>query len=1311
MFYRGAFKKVLTKLLFGTLFLSLFLVADTRESTDPYTYILSARSIAMGRTAVASSEDSFSLFSNPASIAKTDKFQLGLTTFQLFEEYTFLGLSTVFKLKIGHIGLSYAAVGMGDIPETSIEEEGSEFRIKKIDSYSSKDEVFGVTYALPLGDRFGLTDLDFGVNFKVANSQLADEVLTGWGFDTGIKFSLPGRLFEGMRFGAAVQNIWPPVFSKKAAIGTSEDDSDDDESEVSDSAYAMNLRLGAAKNFNIKIPFTKIVIKNLLLAADYDNTGIHLGGEYVIDRSLYIRAGLDDFKMTMGLGLKIFSFTGFDYQPYTVAFDYAYHLYDEPLENMHFISFSVLGVTKTQTPAIALPMSSTRITSDRITVQGSAQAGSDISLYVNSKLRKTFKAETAGVWTADNVYLDQGRNEIYVMAQYPGYVVSGVSNYTVVYSDNLIPKIKTDIYREGSVLYLNVTANKAVKAVAVSLPDDKKLLLKYNEADALWQGQWLIPLEYIDSYLHIKTIAIDENDTKSEIIEDIISTKLIAYPKDKSVVYGSDLVIRGKVAPEIKAIKLGTQTLEPDAEGNYALPVTLANMGKNTLELVAVDESGKEIKTAIRILRLDTANDLADLSWARKDIIDNVSLGIFEKKGEAFFPKDYVTRGEFAAALSKVRGLPVEKNIARSPAADVSPATTYANYIKAVIDAGYLENDRENKFNPDQYIYKKDAVMAVVLMEGIDVANVKITIPFKDVPAGVAYRPYVAAALSAGMIPSSESFYPNNRLDRATAAVLLARSKYFKQKTETMYNWKKGYGEQFYEEDASQGTDEIYVEGKVLSFTDENQQLRIVEPKDMEVIYKETVQIKGIAKGKSVTINNVPVVVNAKGYFTAEVGLLMGKNIIVIESAETKEQLRLLRMNAFSDLNENEAEIGKHLFAMYQVFEGGRLDQSKELTRRELVMTIAKLQRVEPYPIAEPEAVVLWPEALQLVNIYAGLAETDKTLIKDNPLYQEDKAITRGAFLELLNKTEKIRTIIKNLKDSQTYNNEKYKPDKVRSRTISVEESSIKSDERVAFDLYSGNNTAQAQGFANATADDLFTGGAAGVTRTGESIISGGSGALKIFAPQNNFITVENKINISGMSSAEDLKVDGRTVPLDKQGRFTDTAALALGKNTIKISSSADQIYLKGVRLKTYADIVNLSEKRAIEYLATLGYFGDSTNFEPQKEVSREEFASLLVRLSGKKPPQVFTDPYQDVPANSAAAASITFLKQNNLFANISGKFEPKKIIDQQEAHAWFKKVSRAVVEAGNGELSRLEVVRWFAKDSRLQDQVKELRS
>ncbi len=1310
MFKRGALKKIFCKLLLVCLFLTLFLSAESRESTDPYGYVLSARSIAMGRTAVASSEDSFGIFSNPAAIAKTEKFQFGLTTFQLFEEYTFMGLSSVFKLGNGHIGLSYVSVGMGDIPETDIEEEGTSFRIKQIDSYAAKDEVFGLTYALTLGNRFGLNDLDFGVNFKVANSAIGDEVLTGWGFDTGIKFALPGRLFEGVRFGAALQNIWPPVFSKKSALGSGEEeDSDSGESEVSDSAYPMNLRLGAVKSFNLKIPFTKIAFNNVLLAADYDNTGIHFGGEYVIDRSLYLRAGLDDFKMTLGLGLKVFTFTGFDYQPYTVAFDYAYHLYDEPLENMHFISFSVLGVTKTQTPEIKIPDSSTSVTVDRILVQGLAQAGSDVSLYVNNKLRKTFKAEAAGIWTAENVYLDQGRNEIYVTAQYPGYVVSGVSNYTVVYSDNLLPQIKTDIYREGSVLYINVTANKTVKAVAVSLPDDKRLLLKYNTEEALWQGQWQIPLEYIDAYLHVKTVAIDENDTKSEIVEDIISTKLIAYPKDKTVVYGSDLVIRGKVAPEIKAIKIGTQTLEPDADGNYALPVTLANMGKNTLELVAVDESGKEIKTAIRVLRLDNANDLADYSWARKDIVDNISLGVFEKKGEAFLPKDYITRGEFAAALAKVRGLPVEQNIARSPAADVSPTTPYANYIKAVIDAGYLDVDRENRFNPEQYIYKKDAVMAVVLMEGLDVASVKITMPFKDVPAGVAYRPYVAAALSYGLIQSAENFYPNNRLDRATAAVLLARSKYFKQKTETMYNWKKGYGEQFYEEDASQGTDELYVEGKVLSFTDENQQLRIVEPKDMEVIYKETVQVKGLTKGQSVTINGVPVVVNSKGYFTAEVGLLMGKNLIIIESADTKEQIRLLRMNAFNDVAENEAELGKQLFAMYQVFEGGSLDQNKELTRRELVMTIAKLQRTEPDAIPEPDTVVLWPEALKAVNVYAGLPDNDKTLVKDNSLYQEDKAITRGAFLELLNRTEKIKAIIKNLKDSGTYNNDKYKPDKVRSRTISVEESSIKSDEKVAFDLYSGSN--KSQGFTSPAADDLFTAGSAGIVRTGESIISGGSGALKIFSPANNFVTEENKIAISGMSTAADVKINGRSISLDKQGRFTDAAALTLGKNSIKVSSSADQLYIKGVRLKTYADIASLPEKRAIEYLATLGYFGDSLNFEPQKKITREEFASLLVRLSGRKPPQVFSDPYSDVPASSVAAASITFLKQNNVFGDVGDKFEPNKIIDRQEAVLWFKKVSRANIEAGNGELLRLDVVRWFAKDSRLQEQIKELRS
>lgn len=1274
------------KIAIALLLVLALLGGETRESTDPYAYAVNARYAGMGRSAVAYADDALGLLSNPAAIGRTNKMQFGLSSYTLFSEYKFISLSAILPTAYGKFGLSYVGLSVDDIPETDVYIEGTETRVYQTGSYKMGDRVIGLAYILPVPRDYGmLKNMDIGLNFKYAISYLNNEQAVGYGLDAGLRFDLSS--LSGYHFGIAAQNILSPKFKSGNEDGGS------------DSTYATNMRLGASKEF-------AIFEQKFMGAADYDNNGIHLGLEYYPDKAFSIRVGMDGSDPTLGLGFKSFTFTGFDYQPYTVQLDYAYHFYDEPLENVHLFSFSVLGVTQTKTPTIETS-SGQSVSSNSFNLQGTADPESDVSIYINNRLRKSVKATASGVWQSPGIFLDEGENTIYVQAQYEQYVKSEQSNSIKAYCDSTKPGLTTEVFRDGDMVVIKAMVNKDVKAVASKMPDDKKILLKYNEDEKVWEGRWPIPADYIDQYLLISTMAVDNNGTKSEIIEDTVSTRIIEYPKDKTIVLNDSVMIKGMVGKDVKELRVGDKTTVPNEDGTFAITVPVSKIGKNRIDVLAVGNDSKQSTSSIRLLRLQSATDIDNLGQAKREIVDALTLGYLGKAdNNQFYPNDYVTRGEFAKALTLIRGLPIPNSIQGIKAVDVNDNTKYNLYIKAVLDAGYMPADL-NRFRPDAFIRRGEAITAIVKMDGgIDDKKVKGELPFKDVSANSILAAYVAKALQLGIVQSDDYLKPNAILDKASAAMMLAKSKYAIQQINNMYNWKRGYGNIPEAEEASAvGTDDLYLDGVPLSFDNENQKLKIISPQDQDVIYQETVSLRGIAKDKNVTVNGIALPVNNKnGMFAADVKLNLGKNLIVVEGAGEIKNLRLLRIKQFKDLEANAQNYDLNILAQYYGFEDGNLDKEKVLRRNEMSAILSALQNKQS--IVTDNAEVSWQEALLALNSYAGFAADDKTLVKDLKAYQPESFISRGAFMEMLLRTPQLIELLKGYKDYESFT-DKYKPQVIQNRIS--ESGQRESDSNVAFNI---SGAAAQKDFSNYMMGDPVQAGG-DISRSGDSIVSGGTAALVLSSPPNKFLTTQTTVSLKGRARGEkNVKVNEQKITLAGDGSFDQQVALSLGKNTFILTNGAERIVLTGVRLATFTDIKDLKEKRSIEYLTTLGFFQQGTVFNPQTSVTRGEFAALLVRLLNEKPAMVYEKPYPDVTTNDPLAPSLQLLKQKKIIA-AEGNFDPQKIITCKEAYSWFSRVSRATVENKDKEiaLQRIDVVKWFIKDSRVQDQINNLRA
>lgn len=92
--------------------------------------------------------------------------------------------------------------------------------------------------------------------------------------------------------------------------------------------------------------------------------------------------------------------------------------------------------------------------------------------------------------------------------------------------------------------------------------------------------------------------------------------------------------------------------------------------------------------------------------------------------------------------------------------------------------------------------------------------------------------------------------------------------------------------------------------------------------------------------------------------------------------------------------------------------------------------------------------------------------------------------------------------------------------------------------------------------------------------------------------------------------------------------------------------------------------------KEAIEYCLSKGYFKDivkDQKFEPEKQITRGEFITVLARFAGAKESNAKTS-FTDIDENMYYAPFVAWAKENNITAGTgNGKFSPDKPISRAE--------------------------------------------
>lgn len=280
-----------------------------------------ARSLGMGGSATAVTDDATAVYHNPAGLTGLDTHEV-----TLMHSEQFAGLINYNTLSYGaplsetvSLGVTLLHSGIGDIKYTRLADPSQPMDDNNRPVVASREDAADYTLYAGAGRRFN-DNISVGAAVKVIRRGIGSDTAFGFGVDLGAQYH--------------IQNQWHIGLALHDATGTTVawDGKADDR-------IAPTLDAGIAANGNVPLLGGGYVLTaSMRFFGDTPDTKglqtMDLGGEYLICDYLAFRAGSHQGAGTFGLGvmrLPLISSTSFDY-----AF-----LADDGLDSTHRISLSV----------------------------------------------------------------------------------------------------------------------------------------------------------------------------------------------------------------------------------------------------------------------------------------------------------------------------------------------------------------------------------------------------------------------------------------------------------------------------------------------------------------------------------------------------------------------------------------------------------------------------------------------------------------------------------------------------------------------------------------------------------------------------------------------------------------------------------------------------------------------------------------------------------------------------------------------------------------------------------------------------------
>lgn len=278
-------KKMIAVLLIEIIFIPVMsLHAQDGEAgvESPFSIGLGARGMALGNASVAFPEDPTAFTWNPAGMIKVERKGLLLSHTLLFEDvqYNFIGYVHP-TLNAGTFGFGISRVGTSGIRS-----------FEDVNGVSIEGDEFGywwgklsIAYAVKVFGGFTI-----GANFEANRQALWDYSTNGFGLDAGVHYAAPRTgSFRGFDFGYTAVHAYSPRLKLGEAMET----------------IPAIQKLGVARTFRFRDGLDRWIFLFDYEWARNKKSKYHVGTEYSLDRSVFLRAGLDNGQMTLGGGLRI----------------------------------------------------------------------------------------------------------------------------------------------------------------------------------------------------------------------------------------------------------------------------------------------------------------------------------------------------------------------------------------------------------------------------------------------------------------------------------------------------------------------------------------------------------------------------------------------------------------------------------------------------------------------------------------------------------------------------------------------------------------------------------------------------------------------------------------------------------------------------------------------------------------------------------------------------------------------------------------------------------------------------------------------
>jgi hypothetical protein len=246
-------------------------IAQEGKAGMPGTYLhmgVGAHALGLGKAYTALASDATAIYWNPAALANQNPYQVYFMHSVLFFDTHFDYLAgTLPTRKMGSFGLGLIYLGSGDF------DQRNELN-QELGSFGLTDMAFLFSWSKEVFRGFSA-----GINYKLVTQNMLDFSGTGHGFDLAVKT----RLFDRMETGLMLMNVISPSMKLDAESQT----------------YPMQVRLGAA------MPFFE---NKLILSMDvakiigWESALLNVGTEYRAMDNLSIRGGLNNGRLTLGLG-------------------------------------------------------------------------------------------------------------------------------------------------------------------------------------------------------------------------------------------------------------------------------------------------------------------------------------------------------------------------------------------------------------------------------------------------------------------------------------------------------------------------------------------------------------------------------------------------------------------------------------------------------------------------------------------------------------------------------------------------------------------------------------------------------------------------------------------------------------------------------------------------------------------------------------------------------------------------------------------------------------------------------------------------